>query len=190
MEKIADFCYELGQLKRLPRSGWLQLGVANPESVAEHVARTVPIAFILAKLEGVNAERAALIAAFHEFPETRIGDLHKTAQRYITEKRTIEAKAVEEQLSQLPPEIAAAFLSYYDGFEEDGSPEHIVAKDADYLECIIQAKEHLEQGYAGAQNWIENARACLQTKSAKALAAAVVERRSTAWFEALKRIQR
>ena len=47
-----------------------------------------------------------------------------------------------------------------------------------------------DQGYAGAQNWIDNATRCLKTGSAKRLAKLIAKTRSTEWYEGLKRIKR
>jgi 5'-deoxynucleotidase YfbR-like HD superfamily hydrolase len=52
LEGIARFLYEMGALKRLPRSGWLIAGVAAPESIAEHSFRTAILGWLLAHMEG------------------------------------------------------------------------------------------------------------------------------------------
>ena len=189
-QALISFFFEVGQLKREPRTGWLLLGIKHPETVAEHTSRAVIIAYTLAKLEGADAQRAALIAAFHELPEARISDMHKMTQAYFPEKREREAAVLKDQLSLLPPEIAADLHALLDDFEHDTTPAHVVAKDADYLECILQAKEYRDQGYAGAQNWIDNATRCLKTGSAKRLAKLIAKTRSTEWYEGLKRIKR
>ena len=54
---IATFLHEAGHLKNLPRSGWLLLGIAPPESVAEHSFRVGVIGIALAVLEGADGSR-------------------------------------------------------------------------------------------------------------------------------------
>ena len=44
-DRIVEFVYEVGQLKRLPRAGWLFAGVQHPESVAAHSFRVGVLAF-------------------------------------------------------------------------------------------------------------------------------------------------
>ncbi len=188
--RIIDLFFEAGQLKRQPRSGWLLLGITQPESIADHTCRSVLIAYVLAKLESANPEKAALIAAFHEIPETRIGDLNKMTQAYFTDKRSVERKILRDQAALLPKEIGDEFIALLHDFEDDTTPEQTVARDADYLEVILQAKEYLDQGYAGAQNWIENATTRLRTETAKRLAKRIAATRSTEWCEGLKRIRR
>lgn len=36
---VANFAHEMGVLERLRRAGWWQVGVRDPESVAEHSLR-------------------------------------------------------------------------------------------------------------------------------------------------------
>lgn len=191
-QAIIDLFSEFGQLKRQPRSGWELLGITHPESVADHTCRSVFIAYTLAKAEGCDAATAALIAAFHELPETRIGDLTKVAQRYFPEKKEREVEVLKEQLAPLPPAMRDDLFRLLVDFEKDTTPEQVVARDADYLEVLLQAKEYLDQGYAGAQNWIDNTlgNGCLRTATAKRWATLIVATRSTAWYEVLKRIRR
>ena len=47
MEKgIARYLFELGQLKRVKRSGWWVAGVDQPESVADHSFRCAALSLI------------------------------------------------------------------------------------------------------------------------------------------------
>lgn len=191
-KKIVDFFYEVGMLKRFPRTGWLRAMVKNPESVADHTTRSTFVGFILAKMEGVDAKEVALICAFHELGEARISDLDKTQSSYFQDKKSVEQKAVKDQLAMLPKEMADELGHYILNEGTDNSPEQIVAKDADYIECILQAKEYLEQGYSHCQNWIDNTRKkCLKTESAKRLAKFIDEESNAQdWYKDLKRIQR
>lgn len=189
-KNIVNFLYEIGQLKNNPRTGWHVIGIKNPESVADHTCRSTFISFILGKMEKVNAEKCALISAFHEMPETRVSDMHKITQNYVLDRKAIEKQVVKEQCESLPKEIGDSFFELYNGFESDDSPEHIVAKDADYLEVVMQAKEYISQGFKDAQNWIDNSAALLKTKSAKKLFEIIVKSEPKEWYEHLKRIER
>ncbi len=148
------------------------------------------IAYTLAVLEGLDAEKAASIAIFHEIAEARIGDLDKVQQRYFTNKFEAESAALNEQLAQLPDVLADRIKNLMKGFEESPSPEQDVVRDADFLECMLQAKEYLAQGYEGASNWLENAESCLKTKRAKELAKEIVKGDPNHWYRALKNIKR
>ena len=49
LQKITDFIYEVGILRRTPRSGFWFMG-SGEQSVAEHLFRTAMIAYALAYL--------------------------------------------------------------------------------------------------------------------------------------------
>ena len=189
-QAIVDFFYEVGHFKRLPRAGWQIIGIKAPETVAEHTCRSVFMAYVLAKMEGANPEKAALISAIHELPETRLGDLSKVAQKYIPEKKERELIVLKDQLKDLPEEIRKGFWEFLEDFEKDTTPEQVVARDADYLEVLMQAKEYLLQGCEGAQNWIDNASKLVKTESAKRLVPLIINTRPSAWAERNKRIKR
>ena len=50
---------------------------------------------------------------------------------------------------------------------DDSSPEEIAAKDADLIECALQAREYIDKGFKEAQDWLDNIRQVVKTKTAK-----------------------
>ena len=178
--QIARFIYETGQLKRVARSGWWAAGVKNPESVAEHSFRAAVIAWFLAGLEGAQPEKAMAMALFHDVPEARTNDLHKVAQKYLDTKPAHHA--IAQELSQsLPSPWGALFAGILKETEEQPSPEARVARDADLLECLFQAREYEALGYPVAE-WIKNTSANLSTRSARLIAEAALKQQPYAWW--------
>lgn len=163
---ILNFVFELGQLRRIKHEGWRVIGIEDPESVAEHTLRAAQIGFILAKLENYpNPEQVCTMVVFHDIGETRVGDIHKLAKRYIT---VDEAKATQEQLEPLD-ELSDQIFDLWNQVENQTTFAGIIAKDADLLEQAVMAKEYLEKGYVAAQRWIDNVGNALKTDSAKQL---------------------
>jgi putative hydrolase of HD superfamily len=187
MKNITKFFFEVGQLKRVKRSGWWLAGIKDPESVAEHSFRATIVARILAELEHADVNRVMSMILIHDVPEARINDLHKVGVRYVDFKKA-EEDAFKEQLERLPKKIADEFLILFNEMREGKTKEAIIAKDADLLECAIQAKEYLEQNYKDAQNWIENIEKGLKTKSAKEILKLVKKSGSNDWWYGLKHI--
>lgn len=184
-DKILNFLYELGHLRRVSREGWRLLGITTPESVAEHSLRTAQIAWVLARMEGIeNPHEAVTVALFHDMGETRIGDLHKVAARY---GELDEARAVKEQCAPLA-EMGDQIFEMWNTVESRSTPCGIIAKDADLVELAITAKEYIEMGHQGAQEWIDNALPRVKTDSAKRLLAAIPTSNSKAWWKGLKNI--
>ncbi|NWG03452.1 MAG: HD domain-containing protein [Syntrophaceae bacterium] len=182
---MAKFMYEMGQLKRVKRSGWWIAGVKDPESVAEHTFRTAAIAYLLAHLEGVDIEKAVLMALFHDMPETRTNDAHRIVRRYVNWKE-VDNQAVRDQSKRLPDEIQAQMVNLLGEFEKEVSPEAKVVRDADLLECILQAREYHALGYTDVADWIFNAQTALKTESAKKLASECLKTEPKEWWQGLK----
>ncbi|AGK60226.1 putative hydrolases of HD superfamily [Archaeoglobus sulfaticallidus PM70-1] len=134
-EKIVRLIFEVGELKRVPRSGWLRFGIGNVESVAEHSMRTAFIAFIVAFIETSSYEvatKSAFYALIHDMAEARTTDLHKLARKYMD---VDTERAFRDQLSLLPSNLAEKILE-----ERDDVKKYV--KDADKLELLFQAMEY------------------------------------------------
>lgn len=186
LKPLTNFFYELGVLKRVPRSGWLTINIKDPETVAEHSFRAAAIAYTLALLEGANPEHAAIMALFHDSHESRILDLHKISQRYIDTKPA-ESCAQKEQTEPLGL-IGNDLNSFQKEFTNQKTKEAIIARDADLLECITQAREYVKAGFTDANDWIINAKKFLQTSSAKQLAEELEATDPNDWWRGLKNI--
>ncbi|MEM4390016.1 MAG: HD domain-containing protein [Candidatus Micrarchaeia archaeon] len=166
--------FEAGLLKHTPRAGWLTIGIKDCESVAEHCWRTAVTGFVLAGMEGADARKTALLCLFHDFHEARMGDIHALAGRYLTKNA---AKAAED-VARGHQDILALWRE----FEFGESKEAVVARDADALEMLLQAKEYVDEGKPLARDWIKSALAKLKTPSAKKIASLVLAQGSRDWM--------
>ncbi len=183
---IADFIFELSVLKKLPRSGSFIAGVARPDTVGEHVFRASEIAYILAEIEGGNGEHSSFLAMIHDNGEARIGDHHRIMNAYF-DAGDAEMRAFFDQTKCLPEKIGEKFRKGFEEFEEQKTTEAQCAKDADYLELAFQAKEFLEQGFTGKQNWLDNIEGHLTTESAQKLFSTLQEKSANDWWKNLKK---
>ena len=184
-KNISKFIFEMGHLKRIRHEGWRLTGVDPPDSIAQHILRTAQISYILAKMEKLRSpESVCTMIVFHDIEETRIGDQHRVASRYLVAD---EQKAISDQLENLG-ELKDELLAKWKQFDERKTPEAIVAKDADRLEWAFTAKEYIEQGYKSAQDWINNVEKALKTDSAKRLLKELKNMDSTSWWHGLKEI--
>ncbi|MCK4540150.1 HD family hydrolase [Candidatus Parcubacteria bacterium] len=187
-QKIVNFIFELGVLKRLKHNGWLLAGVKNPETVAEHSLRAAQIGYILAVMEGdANPEKVSSILIIHDNAETRVGDQNKVSAKYYSNKEA-EENAFNDQIENLGEEISKRWNNYFSEYEERNTKEGVIAKDADWLEQAFQAKEYIERGYSSAQNWIDNVEKALETESAKLIIKKMKETKSTDWWQGLKKM--
>ncbi|TMR18545.1 HD domain-containing protein [Nonomuraea turkmeniaca] len=177
---IVPFLYEAGHLKRSARQGWWIAGVQNPESVAEHSFRTAIVGYVIAVMEGADPERTATLCLFHDLPETRLGDVPSTGKRYISQAAA--EQVAKDQTAALPGHLADRICGLVAEFEEKTTPEARCAKDADKLECLLQAREYQAQGNQQAQPWIDTMLEAVSTEAGRKLAAAAVEVAPEAWW--------
>ncbi|MFA5135583.1 MAG: HD domain-containing protein [Patescibacteria group bacterium] len=181
-KNILNFIFELGQLKKVEHEGWRLAGVHHPETVTDHSLRTAQIAYVLATLEGYGEpDTVCTMAVFHDIAECRTGDVHNVARHYISRD---EERAVRDQLERLGS-LGKKIFSLWKEAEEQKTPAGIIAKDADWVEQAVTAKEYLEQGISLADEWITNVTEHVRTKSAKELVSGLRRSNSTDWCKGL-----
>lgn len=188
-DSILRILLEAGLLKRVRRSGWWVVGVNDPETVAEHSFRAGLIGYFLAKQESVDVYKVLVMTLFNDLHEARINDLHKMGQRYI-DFPSAEKKAFKDQLRGLNKEVVSELENLRFELDTQASKEAIVARDADILECLLQAKEYCEQGVRLAKNFFKVAPAKLKTRSAKLLWALINKCAVDKWWQAISEFKR
>ncbi|UCE84410.1 MAG: HD domain-containing protein [Deltaproteobacteria bacterium] len=177
LKSIVNFFFELGMLKKTPRSGFQFLG-SGRESVADHVFRVTTIGFTLARLDKeADAFTVVLMCLFHDLPESRTGDLNYVNKRYVDVK---EDQAIKDLAQTLP--FGDEIEELLEDFTRGESREAKLARDADQLDLILGLKEHQDLGNRYAEDWINFARKRLKTDLGRQLAASIVETDSTAWW--------
>jgi putative hydrolases of HD superfamily len=177
MIDIANFLFETGMLQKTPRSGFQFLG-SGSESVAEHILRTIFIAYTLCKMDKTADELKVLrICLVHDLPEARTGDMNYVNKKYVT---VDEEKAVRELTSTLffGDEIKASI----DEFNAKKTKESLIARDADQLALLLQLKEHDDLGNKYSKDWIEFVVQRLCTENAKKIAGQILKTDSTQWW--------
>ncbi len=186
-ENIINFVFELKHLSRIKHEGWRMIGIKNPESVADHSLRAAQIGFILAKLEKYNnPQEVCSIVVFHDMAESRIGDIHKVANRYI---KVEEEKVVKEQTEKLG-DLGEDILNMHEQIENRSTTAGIIAKDADMLDMAFTAKAYAEIGYEYAKDWMNNIEKILKTESAKELFNELKKSDSNEWWQKLKKLKK
>ena len=175
----ARFLHEMGHLKNVPRAGWLLLGVANPESVADHTARVGLIGIVLAAMEGADIGRTAALCLIHDAHETRIGDVPSVGRAYV---RTSTPEAVTaHQTRGMADEVASVIQDLVAEYEAAATLEARLARDADKLETLLQAREYETRGYE-TKPWQDTSIEALRTESGKRLAQAIAAGSPSAWW--------
>ena len=178
MSQRANYLNEVGMLNRTPRSGFAFLG-SGEQSVAEHIQRTMHVAFVLARMSGEKIDELRLLrlVLFHDLPEARTSDHNYVNRKYVTEDLD---KVLDDgaRAWAYGDEIVAAIRE----FESGESPEACLAKDADQLELLLMLKEQADLGKPNVHEWITPLLARLKTAAGKRLADEILGTRWDAWW--------
>jgi len=129
------------------------------------------------------------MALFNDIHESRINDLHKMGHYYIDFKEA-EKKVFEDQTEKLHPFVRKDIRSLREKYNQQLSPESVVARDADILECLIQAKEYCERGYLQTKKFFQKAPDHLKTKSARDCWRKIKNWDSSRWWEEVVKFER
>lgn len=177
LKAIADFLFEVGMLKRTPRSGFQFLGTGR-DTVAEHSLRCAVIGYVLARMSGkLSTERVVLMCLFHDLVEARTGDLNYVNKKYV---EADEEAALRDMTTNLP--FGEEIRSVTEEFNERTTPESNFAHDADQIEMILQLKELGDLGNRYAPDWISAAMKRLRTEQGKRLARSILNTDFSAWW--------
>jgi putative hydrolase of HD superfamily len=152
---------ELQRLKRLDRTGWTLRGLPNgTESVAAHSFGVACTAMTLAdelKARGVsvNTERLLRMALMHDWAETRVGDMPKTATSYFgSEARKLaEAAAFVDVVGGAGGGPASLYHEIYDDYEQRKSLEARLVKAADVIDLLVQVLALERAGARGLEEF-------------------------------------
>src|SRR5258705_461752 len=137
---------QMGLAERLERTGWTLRGLPNgTESVASHSFGVCVTAMMLAdevKARGleVNCERVLRMALLHDWAETRVGDIPKTATGYFGAEARKSAET--SAFADIVDGVGSAELEYrdlYSDYEERTSLEARLVKAADVIDLLVQA---------------------------------------------------
>lgn len=99
---ITGFLYEIGLLKRFPRTGWSLAGVPGAESVAGHSFRASVVESVLAALEGArDADKLECLLRAREYADQGHQDLQPWIDSSLASLRTATAREIAaEALTQ------------------------------------------------------------------------------------------
>ena len=128
-------------LKRLPRTGWLEEGVKNPESVASHIYSLAVMTMVEAEARGLDVCKAVKMALLHDLAESYTGDLTPATKKKIPKNilQQVEKAIVRELFSSLPPKIAQQYTELHQEYLGRRTPEARFVHKLDRRELVEEA---------------------------------------------------
>ncbi len=157
---------EILQLKQLPRSGWLRIGVRSPESVAAHCWGVAWLVLALCPPE-IDRGRALAMAVLHDLAEVRTGDLTPHDRIAQERKRHNESRALERLL--MPLAKAKQLHELWQDYENGASAEGLFVKACDKLDMALQAEFYRQQQQVPTDEFVDSALAQLDRSELTAI---------------------
>ena len=178
---MSNFFAMLSRMKYINR--WGLMRNTQSENIAEHSLETAYIAHALAiireKRFGIptDAERAAVLAMFHDCTEIITGDMPTPVKYHSPEirraYREVEELAAGNLLALLPEDLRPAYESVFDEEREEDAALRPLIKAADKLSAIIKCIEERKTGnreFVAAEAGLRRALEEMQLPEAKVFA--------------------
>ncbi len=123
-------------LKDVRRAGWVRVGHAQAESVADHSWSVALLALLHCPPE-LDREKVLIMAILHDLAEVQIGDLTPYDGVPPAEKHAREDAAMVDLLEEHPE-----LLAIWRASEARESPESRFVKQMDLLDLRLQAERY------------------------------------------------
>ena len=144
----------LSRMKYINR--WGLMRNTRSENIAEHSLETAVLAHALCCIENtylggqLNAERAAVLALFHDGTEIITGDLPTPVKYHSTQIRSayaeVETLAAQKLCAMLPEELSGTYAALFEGSQPGDEQLIPYVKAADKLSAIIKCMEEANTG--------------------------------------------
>lgn len=164
MDGILRFWTLALRLKKVRRQGWIDRGIAEPESSADHSWGVALLAWLLARgRDDLDSDRVVILALVHDLPEALAGDVtpfddirrdegalsddhfrqappSSSASRQA--KYQAEKAALETMAAVLDTDTAVHLRACWHEYEAGETPEARFVKQVDKLETLLQAEDY------------------------------------------------
>lgn len=168
MERVSHFYAMLSRMKYINR--WGLMNNTRYENLSEHSLQVAMLAHCLVLIHNkrfggcLNAERAALLAIFHDSSEIITGDMPTPVKYFnpeiINAYKDIEDKAADKLASMLPDDFKEEMSAILKQNGADDEKLKAFVKAADKLSALIKCIEEIKMGnteFLKAKEATENA---------------------------------
>lgn len=152
---------ELQRLKKLERTGWMLRGLpSGTESVAAHSFGVSVTAMLLADEltnsgVAIDVERVLRMSLLHDWAETRVGDMPRTATEYFGSENRKHAETAAFADIVGDNQSGRIYRGLYQDYEERNSLEARVVKAADVIDLLVQVLSLERAGARGLDEFWE-----------------------------------
>lgn len=180
------FLHILTRLKSTRRTGWVDFGIHEPESIADHMYRMGMICMLTNNHDTLNYSRCVSIAVVHDMAEALVGDItpHDPVSKEEKHRRELAAMEYITQTVLKPFNARAAdnILELWNEYEDVSSPEARFVKDIDKFELLVQMVEfEFQHGRDKDLSQFLGVRKAIKTQEVQEWADAVIKVRDDYW---------
>ena len=145
----------LQPLHDLPRTGWILRGIAQPESIGDHVLSTCFLILALGPRTepAVDVERALALALVHDVPEALTGDLPRTAALLLPNGAKVAAE--EKAAHQLLEPLSGFALERWREYRDMSTREARFVRVCDRLQLGLRLVAYVREGRRGLDEFRE-----------------------------------
>ncbi len=155
MRSTLDALLKLLPLENLPRTGWIQHGITDPETLAAHMLGVAQLGLALApRVEpGLNVDRVVALAVVHDAGEALIGDLPRSGSSLLPPgaKQAAEAEAARIVLEPCHPTALARAREY----EAGETREARFTRLCDRLQLGVRLLAYIRSGRRGLNDFVQ-----------------------------------
>jgi len=145
LQDIITFLRTSGTLKQIQRTGWVDIGINEPESVADHTFLTTVLCMLYADLKKLDVTKMLKMALIHDLPEAIIGDFMPSQKNAKTKKD--EKNAICDILNLLPKKQRVEYYAIWTEYQQGKTQEAKAVRQLDKIEMALQAKEYEKMGH-------------------------------------------
>ena len=158
-----NFFELVSHLSEVKRQGWVDRGIENPESVAEHSFEVAVMSSFEAKRKGLDVQKTAMMALIHDLSEIYAGDI--TPHQHLPEEQRAEAilnwvppsdealidkhkkegEALKKITQRLPLEFRTSIMDLWREYNDGQTEEAKLVYRMDKMQRLIQAKIYRDQ---------------------------------------------
>lgn len=138
--RLHIFLQIIYRLKATKRTGWLNYGVQDAESISDHMYR-MGIITMLTGETSLNRDRCTKLALVHDMAESLVGDITPAdpIPKEVKHKRELDTMTyLRDLLRPFNARAADEIYELWNEYENVSSPEARFVKDVDKFELMVQ----------------------------------------------------
>lgn len=176
-DSIIDFLQLVERLKKTKRTGWINSGVKQPESIADHMYRMGIMAMLITD-PTLDRTKCIKMAIVHDLAEALVGDITpfdgvSKERKWLMERDGMREIAKTLDNSSQAQEIESLWLEY----EDNKTAESHLVHDLDKCEMIQQAMEYEHSNDKQLNSFFESTKGIFRHPEVKAWVEEIYKRR-------------